>query len=105
MYSRGALIVEKSWLRCGGSGGGFATCDADDAEDGQFGEGGARDEDAVGGGVEIGRSDLDAVVENGEQIVGNDAFHGVAVEIAKANPKAIELGAAEEGLALGLEIV
>ncbi len=48
---------------------------------------------------------MDAVVENGEQIVGNDAFEGFAVEIAEAEPKAVEFGAAEEGLALGLEVV
>ena len=72
------LIGEEAGL--GWAGGGFAAGDADDAEDGEFAEGGAGDEDAVGGGVEIGRSDLDAVVENGEQVVGNDAFEGFAVD-------------------------
>lgn len=56
------LFVEEK--RLGGSGGGgFAAGDAHDAEHGDFGEGCSRDEDAVGGGVEVGRSDLDAVVE------------------------------------------
>lgn len=99
------LLVEKSWLRCGSSGGGFAAGDADNAEDGQFGEGGARDKNSVGGGIQIGRSDLDAVVENGEKVIGNDAFESVAVEIAKTNPESIELGTAEESFALRLEVI
>jgi hypothetical protein len=93
-------------LRGGGCGrGGFAAGDADDAKDGEFGERGARDEDAVGGRVEVGRSDLHAVVEEREQIVGDDAFEGVAVSIAEADPDAVELRSAEEDFALGLEVV
>jgi len=89
----------------GGSGGGFATGDADHAEDGDFAEGGARDEDAIGIGVEVGRRDLDAVVEEREQVVRDDAFEGFAVEETQAQPEAIKFGAAEEGFALGLEVV
>jgi len=92
-------------LRDGRSCSGFAAGDADYAEDGDFAEGGSWDEDAVGIGVEIGRSDLDAVVEEREQVVGDDAFQGFAVEKAKPEPEAIEFGAAEEGFALGLEVV
>jgi len=89
----------------GGRGGGFAAGDADDAEDGDLGESGARDEDAVGVGIEIGRSDLDAVVEEGQEIVGEDAFEGLAIEEAEAEPKAVEFGAAKKGFALGCEVV
>ena len=84
---------------------GFAAGDADDAEDGEFTEGGAGDEDAVGGGVQVGRGDVEAVVEEAEEVVGDDSLEGVAVDEAEADPEAVELGAAEEGLALGLEVV
>jgi hypothetical protein len=89
----------------GGGGLGFAASDADDAEDGEFTEGGAGDEDAVGGGVQVGRGDVEAVVEEAEEVVGDHAFEGVAVDEAEADPEAVELGAAEEGFALGLEVV
>ena len=58
--------LNSRWLRCGGRGGGFAAGDADDAEHGQFGEGVSRDKNAVSGGIQIGRGDLDAVVEHRE---------------------------------------
>lgn len=48
---------------------------------------------------------MDAVIEEGEQVVGDDAFKNLAIEIAEANPQAVELGAAEKGLALGFEVV
>ena len=100
---RGLLVEEGGLGWRGGSG--FAAGDADYAEDGDFAESGAGDEDAVGVGVEVGRSDLDAVVEEGEQVVGDDTFEGLAVEEAQANPEAVELGAAEKGFALGFEVV
>jgi hypothetical protein len=98
------LFVEEaglSWCWCGR----FAAGDADYAEDGEFGKGGARDEDAVGGGVKIGRRDLQAVVEEREEVVRDYAFERVAVGVAQADPQAVELGAAEEDFAFGLEIV
>jgi hypothetical protein len=48
---------------------------------------------------------VEAVVEEAEEVVGDDAFEGVAVDEAEADPEAVEFGAAEEGLALGFEIV
>ena len=84
---------------------GLATGDADYAEHGELREGGAGNEDAVGGGVEIGRSDLHSVVEQREQVVGDDAFQDVVIEEAETNPKAIEFGTAEEGFAFGLKVV
>jgi len=48
---------------------------------------------------------LNAGVEHVEQVVGDDAFHHVVVAEAEADPEAVELGAAEKGLALGLEVV
>ena len=84
--------------------GGFAASDADDAENGKGRDGGAGDKDAVGVGGEVGRSELDAVVEEPEKVIGNDAFENFAVSVAKANPEAVELGTGEEGLAFGLEV-
>jgi hypothetical protein len=98
------LVGEEAGLG-GGGGGGFAAGDADDAEDGEFGEGRAGDEDAVGARVEVGRGDVEAVVEEAEEVVGDDAFEGVAVDEAEADPEAVELWAAEEGFALGFEVV
>jgi hypothetical protein len=98
-----ALFVEEGGL-CGGGEGGFAACDAHYTEHGDFAESGARDEDAVGVGVEVGRSDLDTVVQERQQVVGNDAFKSIAVKEAEAKPQAIELGAAEKCFALGLKI-
>lgn len=97
------LFVKEFGLSCRGRCG-FAAGDADDAEDGELGDGGAGNEDAVGVGVEVWRSELDAVVEKREQIVGDDAFHGFAVGVAEADPKAVELGAREEEFALGFEV-
>jgi len=45
------LVGEEAGLGGGGWGLGFAAGDAYYAEDGEFAEGGAGDEDAVGGGV------------------------------------------------------
>jgi hypothetical protein len=83
--------------------GGFAASDADDTEDGDFAQSGTRDEDAIGVGVEVGRSDLDTIVQERQQVVGNDAFERIAVKEAEAKPQAIELGAAEECFALWLK--
>jgi len=47
---------------------------------------------------------LETVVEHGEQVIGNDALEGVAVEEAQAEPEAIEFGATQESLALGSEV-
>ena len=98
------LVGEEAGLGGGGHGG-FAAGDADDAEDGEFAEGGAGDEDAVGAGVEVGRGDVEAVVEEAEEVVGDDAFEGVAVDEAEADPETVEFRTAEEGFALGLEVI
>jgi hypothetical protein len=100
----GKLVGEEARLGCGG-GGGFAACDADYAEDGKFGEGGAGDEDSIGGGVQIGRGDVEAVVEEAEEVVGDDTFQGVAVDEAEADPETVELRAAEKAFPLGLKVV
>jgi len=88
----------------GHSGGGFAAGNADYAEDRKGRNGGAGDEDAVRVGAKVGRCELDAVVEKAEKIVGDDAFEDFAVGVAEADPEAVELGAGEEGFALGLEV-
>ena len=98
------LVGEEAGLGGGGLCG-FAAGDADDAEDGEFAEGWAGDEDAVGTRVQVGWGDVEAVVEEAEEVVGDYAFEGVAVDEAEADPEAVELGAAEEGFALGFEIV
>ena len=74
--------------------GGFAAGDADDAEDGDFGKGGTRNKDAICGGVEVWWCDLDPVVEERNEIVGNDTFESLAVDVAEADPKTVELGPA-----------
>jgi len=48
---------------------------------------------------------VEAVVEEAEEVVGDDSLEGVAVDEAEADPEAVELGAAQEGFALGLEVV
>ena len=48
---------------------------------------------------------MEAVVEEAEEVVGDDSLEGVAVDEAEADPEAVELGAAQEGFALGLEVV
>jgi hypothetical protein len=100
------LFVEEARLDCGGrSSGRFAAGDTDDTEDGQFGEGRARDKDAVCRGIEVGRGDLDAVVQHCEKVIRNYAFDGFPVAVTQADPKSVELGSAEKGLALGFEVI
>jgi hypothetical protein len=89
---------------CDAAAAGFPPGNTDDAEYGQFGKGGARDKDTVCVGIKIGRSDLDAVIKQGEEVVWYDAFYGFAIAITKANPESVELGPAEEGLALGFKV-
>lgn len=48
---------------------------------------------------------MDAVIKQGEEVVWYDAFYGFAIAITKANPESVELGPAEEGLALGFKVV
>ena len=97
------LGVEEFGLR-GDWGDGFATGDADYAEDGHFGEGSAWHEDAGRAASEIRGDDLNAGVEQGEQVVGHDALDGFVIVELEADPKAIELGTAEECLSLGREV-
>jgi hypothetical protein len=104
MRGAGALFGEKAGLGGGSCGGGFAAGDSDDAQDGEFGKSRAGNEDAIGIGVEIGRSDLEAVIEEVEEVVGDDPFETFAVGITEADPETVELGTAEEGFALGFEV-
>lgn len=48
---------------------------------------------------------MDAVIKQGKEVVWYDAFYGFAIAITKANPESVELGPAEEGLALGFKVV
>ena len=48
---------------------------------------------------------MHAAIQQGEQIIGDDAFNGVFVAELQADPQSIQLGPGEECLALGLEIV
>src|SRR5271165_399628 len=56
------LFAEEAGLR-GRCRGGFAAGDANYAKDCDFAEGRAGDEDAIGRGVQVGRGDLQAVVD------------------------------------------
>ena len=107
-YGRRLAAASRSFgkeagLGKGGSGsrGGFAAGDSDDAEDGEFGESRAGNKDAVGVGAEIGGSDLNAVVEEAKQVVGDDTFESLSIGIAETDPETVEFGTAEEGFALG----
>ena len=100
-----ALVLLGEEFGLGGrSGSGFAAGDADDAEDGEGRDSGAGDEDAVGIGGEVGRGELDAVVKEREQIVGDDAFEDFAVGVAEADPEAIEFRTTQERFAFGFEV-
>jgi hypothetical protein len=87
------------WGRGGGAGRSFGG--ADDAEDFGFGDGGAGDEDAEAISVEVGGGELDAAVEDVEQLVGGDAFEDVTVAEGEFEPEALDFRAAEEGFAFG----
>src|SRR6266403_2149977 len=105
-YRRSGLFVEQSRLRGGGCGRGrLAAGDSNNAENRHFRQRGARNEDAIGGGVQVRMRDLHPVIEQGEQIVGDDAFQGFAVGVAKTYPQAVEFGPAKKRLPLRLEIV
>ena len=97
------LFCEELWLRwcCHG---GLAAGDPDDAENGEGRDGGARDEDAVGVRAQVGRSELNAVVEEAEKVIGDDAFEDFAVSVTEADPKAVEFGSGEKGFTFGLEV-
>src|SRR6266850_343873 len=49
--------------------------------------------------------DLHPVIEQGEQIVGDDSLQRFPVVVAKAHPQTVELWAAKKGLTFRLEIV
>jgi hypothetical protein len=98
------LFVEQGGLG-DGWGGRFAAGYAYYAENGDFGEGRAGDEDAIGVGIQVRRSDLDAVIEEREEIVGDDSFEVLAVQESQPEPETVQFGATEEGAALGFEIV
>ena len=100
------LFGEQSRLVCGGSGcGGLAARDTHYAEYCDFGQSAAGNEDAVGGRVQVGRSDLQAIVDQREQVVRYDTFERFIVGEAQAHPKSVELGAAQEGFAFRLEVI
>ena len=98
------LFGEEFGLDGGCCHGGFSAGDADYAEDGEGRDGGAGHEDAVGVGAKVGRSELDAVVEEAEKVIGDDAFEDFAVSVAEADPKAVEFGSGEKGFTFGLEV-
>lgn len=48
---------------------------------------------------------MHTAVEQGKQIIGNDALDDIAVDISQPDPQAVEFGTAEEGFAFGLKAV
>ena len=78
MNRRGCAATER--------GGGFTAGDTNNAEHGHFAQRGTRDKDAFGGRIQIRRSDLHAVIEQIEQIVGDDAFKRFSVAITQPDP-------------------
>ena len=100
------LFREEARLICGRcSGGRFAARNTYDAEHCHFRKRAAWNEDAIGGRVQVRRRDLQAVVDQGKQIIGDYTFESVTIREAQANPKPIELGAAKENFAFRLEII
>ena len=55
--------------------------------------------------MQIGRSNLHSSIQQGEQIVGDDALYGVFVAKLQADPQPIQLRPGEKCFAFGLEIV
>ena len=100
---RVGLFVEKARLR-GRSCDWFAARDAYDAQHDEVGDGGAGDIDAIGVGIEVRRGEVQAVVKEGEQVVGDYALEGHAVAEAHFYPQAVELWAVQEGPAFGSEV-
>ncbi len=98
------LFVEKARLR-GGNRDWFAARDAHDAEHGEFGDGWARNVDAIGVGIEVRRGEVQAVVEEGQQVVGDYALEGEVVAKANFYPQAVELWAVQEGGAFGSKVL
>src|SRR5579859_340125 len=86
-------------------GGGLASRDADDTQDFHFGKRRAWNENPQAIPMEIWWRQANAVDKQVEQVVGDNPFLHVIVAEAKAHPEPIELGAAEERLALRLEVV
>lgn len=79
----------------------FAAGDADNAKNLDLGEGRAGDENPERVAIEVGGREADAVVEEIEEVVGDDAFEDIGVPETEADPEAVKLGAAEEGFAFG----
>ena len=55
--------------------------------------------------MQIGRSDLHAAIQQGEQIVGDHTLNRVFVAKLESNPQSIQLWPGQKRLALGLEII
>ena len=105
-YRRFGLFVEKARLRgrhhCGGW---FAPGDAHDPKHGNLRERRARHKNTVARGIQVGRHNLQAVIEQRQKIIGDDPFEDFPIIESQLDPKTIELGAAQEGLALRLELI
>jgi hypothetical protein len=100
------LLVEETGLGTAcGSGDGLAAGDADYSKHSNFREGCPGNKDTVGRGVEVRGGDLEAIVEEREQIVGNDAFEGFSIGVTQLYPQTVELWAAKKSLTFGFEIV
>ena len=84
---------------------GLAAGDTYYTEHSHFRESTARDENPITRGIQVGWRDLQAIIEQGQQVVGDDTLKGVVVREAQAHPKAVKLWAAEESFSFGLEVV
>src|SRR5579863_3486923 len=96
---------EKLGLRRQSGGGWFAARHADDAEHGDFTERAAWHENTHSSAVQIRRRDLNAGIEQSEQIVADRAFEGFVIAKLQPHPQAIEFRPAEERFTFGLVIV
>lgn len=53
--------------------------------------------------MKIGRRELHASIEEIEQIIGDEAFHGVAIAVPQSHPQAVQFRSTEKSLAFRLE--
>src|ERR1700719_304332 len=75
------LLVEQTRLHRGGNCSGLAPRYPDDTQHDDFTQGAARYKDAVGVRIQIRRGDLDPIIQQVQQVVGDDALQSLSVAI------------------------